>query len=338
MAGRSGEDDRAVCPLCGGDRARPRLTGYDRLVPRPEDYGYVECEGCGLLWMRPLPGPEEVAGFYPPDYGPHMGGGARRRQRWINRLAIRWYYGTDSVGGPALGRALFRLLERRVLRDLRPPRGANRLLDVGCGAGGLMDRYRDLGWTVKGIEVSAGGAAAARERGLEVHHGTVFDAPYAPGSFDQVLLSHVIEHVLDPRGFLARCAEFLAPGGLLVVLTPNGAAAGLRMFGSCWSWLDAPRHLMLFDPDTIRGLGERAGLRPGRVRTSALPRLVEESQHLLEAQGARLPADPQARRDLVQATGPRRRFRLRRLALAPFVHLSALVGAGDLLEAEFVRP
>jgi len=49
------------------------------------------------------------------------------------------------------------------------------------------------------------------QRGLEVHCGTVFDAPFAGAQFDLILLQHVIEHVLDPIAVLARVGELLAP-------------------------------------------------------------------------------------------------------------------------------
>lgn len=333
----SGED-AAACPLCGGRASEPALTGYDRLQARERDYTYVRCRGCGLLHLSPLPAEDEIPGFYPNGYAPHGASGGRNRDKWINRLATRWYYATDSVERPAAGRALFRLLDRRVMRDIRPPRGANRVLDVGCGAGGLLARYRALGWTVRGVEPSENGVRSARERGLDVHLGTVFDAPFDDEErFDLVLLSHVIEHVRQPVKLLARCAELLAPGGLLVLTTPNAAGFGLRRFRSCWSWLDAPRHLMLFDPSTVRLLAERAGLRAARVLTPALPRLIEESAHLRETQGAELPADLTERRRLVEGAPPRRRYRRERLTLAPAAHLAALGGGGDLLEAELVH-
>jgi 2-polyprenyl-3-methyl-5-hydroxy-6-metoxy-1,4-benzoquinol methylase len=326
------------CPLCGSTESAFVVTGYDRFAARTEDFSYSRCGGCGLLHLAPLPQPDVIPGFYPDDYDPHSGETRRRRDKWINRMATRYYYATDSVDGPATARLLFRMLSGRVMRDIRPPRGANRLLDVGCAAGNLIQRYRDLGWDVKGVEMSANAVEIARGRGLDVHLGTIYEAPFETGSFDMIVLSHVIEHVLEPDRFLARCAEFLAPGGLLVLATPNADGIGLSLYGSCWFPLDAPRHLMLFDPKTIRMLGEKAGLSPVRIATLAEPRMLCESRHYVLTQGKELPGNLEERRRVIEESIQKKEEHrgFRRLA-RPLTTVSSWFGRGDILEAEFVR-
>lgn len=71
-------------------------------------------------------------------------------------------------------------------------------------------------------------------------------------------MNHVIELVLDPVGVLTRVADFLAPGGRIVLATPNIRGIGFALYGSCWYHMDAPRHLFLFDTRTVRLLGGRA--------------------------------------------------------------------------------
>lgn len=332
-----------ACPLCDGERWTPLVTGYDRVRANARDFPYVRCAGCGLVRQDPLPAPEEIPGFYPDGYGPHVGERSAqprslaRLDKPINRLAVRYYYGTDSVRRSPLLRGLFRLVSGRVLAGTRPPLGKNRLLDVGCGAGGTLLTYRRLGWEVRGIEVDPRAAAVARERGLDVHCGTVDDAPFDAGAFDLVTLKHVVEHVLDPTALLRRAARFLAPGGRIVALTPNVDSLGFRMFGSCWYPLDAPRHLMLFDPRTIRRLAERAGLRVERLVTHGEPRLLSDSHRLRARQGERLPAGLEARRALVEGpgSGPRR-GKAYRTWIAPRAHWNAKQGRGEVLEVDLV--
>ncbi|MFQ5931489.1 MAG: class I SAM-dependent methyltransferase, partial [Nitrospiraceae bacterium] len=229
------------CLLCGSTDFSPLVTGYDRMQARDEDYVYSRCASCGLVVLTPLPKSEEIPGLYPEHYSPHVGWRERERNKLINRLAIKYFYGVDSLSRSRLLRGMFRALSGRVMKGIREPHGANRLLDVGCGSGNLLARYKALGWNVRGIETSPRACAACRKRGLEVHQGTVFDAPFAQRQFDLILLSHVIEHLLDPIGVLKRVAEFLAPGGKLIVTTPNIHGIGFSMYGSCWYPLDAPR-------------------------------------------------------------------------------------------------
>jgi SAM-dependent methyltransferase len=225
------------------------------------------------------------------------------------------------------------------MRDIRPPHGANRLLDVGCGSGSLLARYQALGWSVRGVEMNARACAACRERGLQVHQGTVFDAPLKPRQFDVILLNHVIEHVLDPIAVLARAGEFLAPGGRLIVVTPNIDGIGFSLYGSCWYPLDAPRHVVLFSPRTMRRLGDEAALVTRRVETQSAPRMLSESRHYAETQGRQLPPGVERRAEILRlsalAKKPHKGFRK---LVTPLTAAFALFGRGDIMEAEYTLP
>jgi SAM-dependent methyltransferase len=117
-----------------------------------------------------------LARFYPPAYFDLLDRADATEP--VNRLAIRYYYGVESLGRSRLARALFSLLSSRILSGLMTPWGRNRLLDVGCGTGATIDTYRRLGWTVCGIDSSPDAVAAARARDLPVHFGDIFDARF----------------------------------------------------------------------------------------------------------------------------------------------------------------
>jgi SAM-dependent methyltransferase len=80
-----------------------------------------------------------------------------------------------------------------------------------------------------------------------------------PESFDVVTLSHVIEHLHDPRPALREIHRLLAPGGLVMITTPNLDAYGLEVFGRCWRGLEPPRHLVLYTSRSLGGLLSDAG-------------------------------------------------------------------------------
>jgi len=328
----------ASCPLCGGRGAVPVLVGYDREFAGPEDFPYARCTGCGLLRQDPLPAPERLEGFYPEAYAPHAGTDRGIRPSWINRLAIRHRYGVaDAQRARPLG-PLFALLSGVVLRDLAPPRGAHRVLDVGCGAGGLLARYRTLGWDVRGVEINPRAVEAARARGLSVEQGTIFDAQPAGGGYDLVLLNHVLEHVLDPLAVLRRASELLAPGGRIRIVTPNAQSLGLAWFGSCWFPLDAPRHLCLFEPRTLRDLARRAGLGVASLATRG-ERRYGLSRRYQKLQGRVLPPDLELRRAAVERArrAPRAGKAFERL-MRPVEAAASWIGRGDTLVAELERP
>lgn len=112
--------------------------------------------------------------------------------------------------------------------DAARPFEGLRLLDIGCGGGLLSEPMTRLGFSVTGVDASERNIGVAKlhaERsGLEIDYRAstaeaLLEAGEAP--FDVVLNMEVIEHVADPKAFLADCARLLAPGGLMIVATLN---------------------------------------------------------------------------------------------------------------------
>ena len=107
----------------------------------------------------------------------------------------------------------------------RTPLAGRRALDVGCGAGLLAEPLARLGAAVTGIDAAPENIAAARDHAAGVGLGIDYIAgditEIAPAGFDLVTAMEVIEHVADKPAFLAALAAALAPGGLLVLSTPN---------------------------------------------------------------------------------------------------------------------
>ena len=108
----------------------------------------------------------------------------------------------------------------------RPLQGKT-ALDVGCGAGLLAEPLARLGAKVAAIDAApelievAKAHAAGAGLAIDYHATAVEDLD---GTFDLVTAMEVVEHVADPRAFLASLAARLAPGGLLILSTPNRTA------------------------------------------------------------------------------------------------------------------
>lgn len=99
-----------------------------------------------------------------------------------------------------------------------------RVLDVGCGNGLLLERLADAYRVRVGVDISRPRSLGHLTRqGIRFHRLDLESQrlPYPAGYFDLVIALDVIEHVFDPLKFLSGIHRALAPGGRLVLSTPN---------------------------------------------------------------------------------------------------------------------
>lgn len=98
-------------------------------------------------------------------------------------------------------------------------------IDVGCGAGLLAEPLARMGAQVTGVDAAPENIAAARAhavgQGLEIDYFAGELAALPPATFDLVTAMEVVEHVTDPAAFIVGLAARLAPGGLMILSTPN---------------------------------------------------------------------------------------------------------------------
>jgi SAM-dependent methyltransferase len=100
---------------------------------------------------------------------------------------------------------------------------AKRVLDIACGEGyGTASLVKSGAGSVIGVDVSPAACAHARRKyGIDARLGDAHAIPVADAAVDVVVSFETIEHVPDPAQFLAECRRVLAPGGTIVISTPN---------------------------------------------------------------------------------------------------------------------
>jgi 2-polyprenyl-3-methyl-5-hydroxy-6-metoxy-1,4-benzoquinol methylase len=125
-------------------------------------------------------------------------------------------------------------------------------LDVGCGSGGFLLHAQQAGWNAIGGDPDKAAVEQANRQGLKVSQGDL--KPFADQQhiFDYISLCHVIEHVHDPVADIKNCYRLLKPGGELWIETPNINSAGYKKFGRNWRGIEAPRHLIIFNHNSLR--------------------------------------------------------------------------------------
>lgn len=253
----------APCPHCGAADSTLLWTGREHEYTNTTDepFSFVRCTTCRLVRLDPRPDVSELGRIYPPDY-----------------YAYGLISDTPAHRPRATDRAKIRMYQQRITQQVARLGGSGRvrLLDVGCADGRLLDWYAasEVGprLEIHGIELSEDAAAIARGRGHHVIGGRFeVERELERGSFDLIIASHVVEHVDDPLGFTRHAADLLAPGGLLVLATPNWDSADARRFRGRWGGNHFPRHWTLYDEHTIGDLAMRVGLRREHVEYQVNP-------------------------------------------------------------------
>lgn len=152
----------------------------------------------------------------------------------LERAYSTWYRpagGRFGGGGDAL-LSLSRATLARRLDRIAPP---GPVLDVGAGDGALVRALRARGREAVGLE---------RVAGDDVLAGEIDTFEDRSGQWGAVVFWHSLEHLHDPARAVDRAAALLAPGGVLVIATPNLSSWQARCFGERWFHLDIPRHLV----------------------------------------------------------------------------------------------
>jgi SAM-dependent methyltransferase len=177
-------------------------------------------------------------------------------------------------------------MHQRSVRLIEDQISDKRSIDIGCGRGYFPAVLKQLGWSAAGIEISPGAAQEAREKfHLDIFTGTVeqYAASADAKQFPLVTAIDVIEHVPSPDAFVEAAAKIVAPGGWLIIDTPNAAAQNIKAKGVAWKGFN-PFHIYLFSIDNLTTLLQRHGLRVAQSFSYGnTPTPLNLRDHLIEA-------------------------------------------------------
>jgi len=131
-----------------------------------------------------------------------------------------------------------------------------RFLDIGCALGWSVHAASFMGLEAYGVEPGVMDQKFAMDTWGLVLHNKLEDLPVR--DFDLILLSHMLEHVIDPIGYLSMLVnDYMAPEGRVIIEVPTFAT------GSAWSAF----HAIMFTTNTLIYTIEQAGLRVEQMRS-----------------------------------------------------------------------
>jgi SAM-dependent methyltransferase len=148
----------------------------------------------------------------------------------------------------------------RLARRYGPQRG--RALEVGCGLGHLLtwlvDRYQ-----VYGTDINAWALSQARQNVPQGHFAMLSAedlGAFHSGTFQIVIAKHVVEHLPEPEKAVAEMGRVLAPGGLLLLATPNLDSPMRAVKKERWIGYQDPTHINMKPPADWLSMLEAHGM------------------------------------------------------------------------------
>lgn len=288
-----GLSSNPLCPVC---RGRHRTVLHEDLTDRvfncaPGKWTMYHCLDCDTAYLDPCPTEATIHLAYQ-AYFTHQDNESElssNKESTLQKFRValtngyrNWRFGTAYKPANPIG-ILAALLKPGIknridaeMRYLPKPRKHGKLLDFGCGNGSFLQLARDAGWIVQGLDFDAKAVDVAIQKKLDVRVGGLDALADMNQEFDVITLSHIIEHVHDPRKLLELCYQRLKSAGCVWVETPNLNAYGHEMFGENWRDLDPPRHLTLFSFESLILLLQATGFTKIKVIKAKLPaELVE---------------------------------------------------------------
>ncbi|MBX9860705.1 MAG: class I SAM-dependent methyltransferase [Sphingomonas sp.] len=235
-----------LCLACGATTLDRWATAHDvEYCSTPDSFDYWRCRDCDALSIDPVPR-DRLGEIYPDTYY------------------------SFSAGKASIPERIKQALDRRLFARLFGRFQGTTLsaLDVGGGAGWLLSQARRVEprlthTQVVDIDPSARDAAEAQGHDFFLGRIEVYETDQR---FDVILLLNLIEHVDDPVAVLAKVRGLLKPGGCVIVKTPNHDSLDARLFRHhSWGGLHAPRHWVIFTPESFRRAATKAGLKIDRL-------------------------------------------------------------------------
>jgi 2-polyprenyl-3-methyl-5-hydroxy-6-metoxy-1,4-benzoquinol methylase len=232
-------DDAPTCPVCGSNAPKARVLQLPVIIqqiapPNNQVVMYlVACRECRTHYWTDLSTfhYEEPEAF-----------------AWGTRFYLEQGASIDGLIAP-----MARLADPAI----------RSCLEIGCGFGFSLDASRRLfGWKTVGVDPSPIARTGRDALNIDIRPIYADVTTDLGGPFDVVYGSEVIEHVATPHEFLQICRAHLAPGGTLILTTPDGSAIRPDVPVSIVLPILSPtQHLILFNADSLQQVAQTAGFK-----------------------------------------------------------------------------
>jgi SAM-dependent methyltransferase len=245
------KDSNVRCRICGNNSENSPFAAREMMFGLRESFDYFQCDICGCIQILRIP--DDLSKYYPDQYYAYKSPG------W-SKILIKGPWLCDPFSWKkAILRALSFLPGVHVMPEWMSRAGlplSASILEIGSGSGTRLIAMREAGYRdLTGIDPYISGDGSYSD-GIRVLKREVrqIDRRY-----DFVMMHHSFEHMPDPFTALREVNGVLAPKGTVLIRIPVASCYAWKKYGVNWYAFDAPRHLYLHSPASLKCVAETVG-------------------------------------------------------------------------------
>ena len=182
------------CSLCNNNKFK-KIADYDRYCIK---YYTGICKNCGLMQQYKYPNQNFIDKFYRSYYNDLYGFFKNPKERFDSQFISASY-------------------KFKLINDLFPEKINCKLLEIGCGAGGILSYFRSKGFDCYGMDYQNEHLTYAEKNKIKTYD----NLNKINGKFDIIILSHVIEHMTSFKEIFAKCKLLLNKNGIIYIEVPS---------------------------------------------------------------------------------------------------------------------
>lgn len=230
--------EKRNCPNCGSEKFDVSLKSKDnRFGKDGKVFTIVKCKNCGLSYINPIFLENELGQFYGVDF--YLG-----NKSYLNKVSnIISLIKTSSL-----------------MKVIGKYKKNGKVLDVGCGLGGLVSSFIKYGYDAYGVEINKDSKQFIENKlRKKIIFNDLKKANFKKKNFDIITTTHVLEHVYDLKSFLEEIKNNLKDDGFFYIRVPNSNFFEYKIFKNYAYNLEVPRHLLFFTRQSLEIVLKNAG-------------------------------------------------------------------------------
>lgn len=235
------------CTICSSSHTHV-YKGNVTSVYSDDTYNLIKCTRCENIFTSPLPTMEQLNYIY----------------------NARYFYDVHFL---IQGEKEYRA--KKLAKYIFTITGANKILEVGSMFGHLLEELKTRHIQCTGVEINKTAFEYCTKKNLAVINSTLEEfLKNNTEQYDVVIMSHALEHILNPKEQLKTLKNVLNKNGKLIVVVPNSLSLTAKLFGKFWGYWQVPVHINHFNRYSIRYLLENVGYEIIYIRTKGADSLL----------------------------------------------------------------